>query len=94
MRRLIAALSVLAVLLTASLAFAAVTVRYHNADSKDYEWEAVCSGSHKTVKFGHSRTASTTIQGSGPCKVKTPNGEVTLKGGEHIEIKDATITIK
>ena len=46
------------------------------------------------VKFGSSRTASTTIQGSSPCKVTTPKGVVTLKGGEKIEIKDGKITIK
>ncbi len=76
------------------MASAAVTVRYYNKDSKSYEWPAVCSGSKYKVKFGASRTASTTIQGSSPCKVKTPNGEVTLKGGEKIEIKNAKITIK
>ena len=94
MRRLIATVSGLAVLLSASAALAGVTVRYYNTDSKDYAWPAVCHGSHYTVKFGHSRTASTTIQGSSPCVVTTPHGKVTLKGGEHIEIKNATITIK
>lgn len=91
---LLSALAVSAFFLTSSVASAAVTVRYYNKDSKSYEWEAVCSGSKKTVKFGASRTASTTIQGSGPCKVKTPHGEVTLKGGEKIRIKDGKITIE
>lgn len=85
---------VLAVLFTSSVALAGVTVRYYNKDSKDYEWEAVCHGSRYKAKFGASRTASTTIQGSSPCTVKTPNGDVVLKGGEKIEIKNATITIK
>ena len=75
-------------------AFAAVTVRYYNKDSKDYEWDAVCSGSKKKVKFGRSRTASVTIQGSGPCKVTTEDGVVELSGGERIEIKNGKITIK
>jgi hypothetical protein len=82
------------VLFSSSVALAAVTVRYYNKDSRNYVWEAVCSGSKKTVKFGASRTASTTIQGSGPCKVKTPHGVVVLKGGENIEIKNGKVTIK
>lgn len=85
---------VLAVALTSSLAWAAVTVRYHNGDSKDYQWEAVCHGSHYKVKFSHSTTSSATIQGSSPCTVKTPAGDVVLKGGENIEIKNGKITIK
>jgi len=93
-KKTLCALAVCTAFFTSSVASAAVTVRYYNKDSKSYEWQAVCSGSKKTVKFGGSRTASTTIQGSGPCKVKTPKGEVTLKGGEKIEIKDGKITIK
>ena len=93
MRKVLAALTALGVFAFSATAFAGVTVRYYNKDSQNYEWEAVCSGSKKTVKFGSSRTASVTIQGSGPCKVKTPNGEVELSGGENITIKNATITI-
>jgi hypothetical protein len=94
MRKIIMLLAVFGVLFSASLAFAAVTVRYHNSDSTTYEWKATCSGSSKSVEFGSSRTASVTIQGSGPCTVHTPNGDVELSGGEKIEIEDATITIK
>jgi hypothetical protein len=90
----LSALALSALFLSSSVASAAVTVRYYNKDSKNYAWDAVCSGSKTTVKFGSSRTASTTIQGSGPCKVKTPKGEVTLKGGEKIRIKDGKITIE
>ena len=75
-------------------AFAAVTVRYYNKDSTAYTWDAVCSGTHLTVTFDSSRTSSTTIQGSGPCTVKTDSGEVTLSDGANIEIKDGKITIK
>ena len=81
-------------LLASSFAFAAVTVRYYNKDSKNYEWPAKCSGSKYTVKFTSSTTGSTTIQGSAPCVVKAPGGEVTLEGGEKIEIKDGKITVK
>lgn len=82
------------IMMFAGTAFAAVTVRYYNKDSKTHTFEAVCSGSKKKVTFKASTTSSTTIQGSGPCKVKTSAGEVTLKGGEKIEIKNGKITIK
>lgn len=78
----------------ATAASAAVTVEYHNGDSKNYEWPAKCSGSSYTVKFSSNTTGATTIQGSSPCVVKAPGGEVTLKGGEKIDIKDGKITIK
>lgn len=94
MRKALMLLIVFGMLFSAAIAFAAVTVRYHNTDSTSYEWEATCSGSSKTVEFGASRTASTTIQGSGPCTVETPNGDVELSGGEKIKIEDATITIE
>lgn len=84
----------LGVSLFALSADAAVTVRYHNGDSKKYTFEAVCSGSHTSVTFDGSTTASATIQGSGPCKVKDAGGEVTLKGNETIEIKDGRIRVK
>ena len=85
------ALGISLVSLTAS---AAVTVRYYNRDSQKHSFEAVCSGSKYVVHFDGSTTSSTTIQGSGPCTVKTGAGEVTLKGGENIEIEKGKITIK
>ena len=75
-------------------AFAAVTVRYHNGDSQKHTMDAVCSGSRTSVTFSSSTTGSATIQGSGPCKVKHAGGEVSLKGGEQIEIKNGKITVK
>ncbi len=87
------------VLLTASLAAfsvsAAITVDYENKDSKEYKWEAVCSGAKTSgVTFRRGTTSASSIQGSAPCTVKTDGGEVVLKGGEKIEIKDGKITIK
>ncbi len=93
MKRMSAAAFGLATLMLAGQAMAYVTVRYYNKDSKAHVAEAVCSGSKKEVKFGSSRTASVTIQGSGPCTVTLGN-TVELKGGENIEIKDGKITIK
>jgi hypothetical protein len=94
MSRLLPTVLAATVLLSATAAYAAVTVRYYNKDSVSHTYDAVCSGSKKTVEFGSSRTASVTIQGSGPCVVKTPHGDVSLSGGENIEIKDGKITIK
>ena len=90
----ISALIFLGISLFSLTASAAVTVRYYNRDSRKYTFDAVCSGSKYTVTFDGSTTSSTTIQGSGPCKVKDAGGEVELKGGEHIEIKDGRIQIK
>lgn len=81
-------------LLTSLTASAAVTVRYHNSDSKKHEFEATCSGSKYKAVFDGSTTSSHTIQGSAPCVVHTAAGNVTLKGGENIEIKDGKITVK
>lgn len=74
-------------------AFAAVTVRYYNKDSQSYTWNAVCSGTNLTVTFDSSRTSSTTIQGSGPCTVKTGNGDVQLSDGANITIQNGKITV-
>jgi len=94
MSRFSALVVFLIMILWTSTAFAAVTVRYYNKDSKEHTFEAVCSGSKKSVTFKGSTTSSVTIQGSGPCTVKTGKGDVVLKGGEKIEIKDGKITIK
>jgi hypothetical protein len=94
MKKLVGALALGTCLGVATAASAAVTVQYHNGDSKNYEWSAKCSGSSYTVKFSASTTGATTIQGSAPCVVNAPGGDVTLKGGEKIDIKDGKITIK
>ncbi|AKQ63814.1 hypothetical protein A176_000726 [Myxococcus hansupus] len=80
--------------LFASSASAAITVRYYNRDSRGHTWPVVCSGVKTSVTFGKSQTASVTIQGSGPCSVKTDAGTVVLKGGEDLEIKDGRIQVK
>ena len=81
------------ILLSGSTAFASETIRYYNRDSQSYTWTVVASGTKRTVQFDKSCTASVTLQGSGPYKIETPSGSVTLKGGEKIEIKDAKIII-
>ena len=86
-------LIVAAALVFSTTSFAAVTVRYHNGDSTKHEFDAVCSGSKQTLKVDGSTTGSSTIQGSGPCKVKHAGGEVELKGGEKIEIKNGKISV-
>ncbi|MFZ5442037.1 MAG: hypothetical protein ACOZQL_18670 [Myxococcota bacterium] len=88
MLRSLIALSVVA----ASSSFAAVTVRYHNGDSTKHTFDAVCSGSKSTLVTDGNTTGSATIQGSGPCKVSHAGGEITLSGGENIEIKNGKIS--
>ncbi|QQR43463.1 hypothetical protein JKA73_31240 [Myxococcus xanthus] len=94
MKTKLAAMTLVASLLASSAAWAAVTVRYYNRDSRDHSWSVVCSGVKTSVTFGKSQTASVTIQGSGPCSVKTDAGTVVLKGGEDLEIKNGRIQVK
>lgn len=72
-------------------ASAAVTVRYYNKDSQKHTFTAICSGSKTSVTFDASTTSSTTIQGSGPCKVETTHGIVELKQDDKIEIHNGAI---
>lgn len=85
---------VIVAMLASASAFAAVTVRYHNGDSSKRTFDAVCSGSKSQLVVDGNTTGSSTIQGSGPCKVKHAGGEVELKGGENIEVKDGKISVK
>ncbi|MFP2960061.1 hypothetical protein ACLEPN_20095 [Myxococcus sp. 1LA] len=94
MKTKFAAVTLVASLLSSSAAWAAVTVRYYNRDSQGHTWPVVCSGVKTSVTFDKSKTASVTIQGSGPCSVKTDAGTVVLKGGEDLEIKDGRIQVK
>jgi hypothetical protein len=82
-----------AVLLTVSTSFAAVTIRYYNKDSKEYTFKVKMDGSSKEVTFGGSRTASVTIQGGGTkCIISTPCGDIEIKDGANITIKDGCIS--
>ena len=73
MKKLLASTGFLAIVGTATLAYASATLRYYNEDSKDYTWKATCSGSEYDVTFDHSKTSSVTIQGSTPCTIHTPS---------------------
>lgn len=84
----------LLLLAVSSIQAGSVYVQYYNKDSKSYTYEAKCSGMTYKVTFDASKTAATTIQGSGPCVIETPNGKVELKDGNKIEIKDGKIEIK
>lgn len=75
-------------------AVAAVSIRYYNKDSVDHKFSVKMNGSTKSVEFGKSRTATTTIQGSDTsAKIMTKCGEVTVNDGAKIEIKDGCIKI-
>lgn len=93
MNKTYALIAALLITLISATAFAAVTVRYYNKDSKSYTFDAKCSGSSTKISFSASTTSSATLQGSAPCIVKAGN-TVTLNGGEKIEIKDGKIIIK
>lgn len=91
MKKLLAATGFAAIAGIASLAYASATLRYYNEDSKDYTWKATCSGSDYDVKFEHSRTSSVTIQGSTPCMLHTPGGDLKITGDANIRIKDGKV---
>jgi len=72
----------------------AVTLRYYNKDSKSHTFKVKMSGSTKEVKFDASKTSSVTIQGgSNECVITCDCGEVKVKGGDHITIKNGCITV-
>lgn len=88
-------LSILIVFIFIGTSMAAVTLRYYNKDSKTYTFKVKMSGSTKEVKFNSSTTSSVTIQGNATeCIIICECGEVKVKGGDKIEIKDGCITVK
>lgn len=85
-------LAILAV--SAGSVFSAVTIRYYNKDSKSWTFTVKMDGSTKEVTFDSSRTATVTIQGGGTkCIIKTNCGDIEIKDGANIEIKDGCIKI-
>jgi hypothetical protein len=94
MKKLATATTFTALLLAASTAFAGVTLRYYNEDSKDYTWTATCSGSDTKVTFDHSKTSSVTIQGSPKCVLHTDKGDVTFTADAKVHIKDGKLTVE
>ncbi|MCI5056675.1 MAG: hypothetical protein MRY83_11235 [Flavobacteriales bacterium] len=76
-----------------TMAANALTVRYYNKDSENYEFKVKCNGSTKSVEFGSSRTSSTSIQSCSEAVIYTECGEVTVKDGDKITIKDGCITV-
>lgn len=74
---------------------AAVTLRYYNKDSKSYTFKVKISGSSTTVTFDASKTSSVTIQGgSEEAIISCACGDVKVKQGDNVEIKDGCITVK
>ena len=73
-------------------AFSAVTIHYYNKDSKSHTFKVKIDGSYKEVTFDGSKTSDVTIQGGATeCIIYTDCGEVTIKAGAKIEIKDGCI---
>ncbi len=84
-----------ALVFISSFLHASVTIRYYNKDSQSHNMDVKISGSSKTVEFGSSRTTSVTIQGgSDVCVISTSCGDITVKDGDSIEIKNGCITVK
>ena len=76
-----------------NMAFA-ITLRYYNKDSKDHEFKVKTCGSTKKVKFDKSKTSSVTIQsGCSDAVIYDKCGEVKVKTGDKITIKDGCIKI-
>lgn len=72
--------------------FGAVTISYYNKDSKSITLKVKIDGSTKEVTFDGSKTSSVTIQGGATeCIIITSCGEVKIKSGDKIEIKDGCI---
>lgn len=86
--------TLLACVLLAGQANAAVTVDYQNRDSQEHVFSAKCSGSSSSITFEGNTTGAATLQGSAPCVVQTAHGEVVLKGGEKVEIRNGVISIQ
>ncbi len=86
------ALTLIAAVAVAANLFAAVTIRYYNKDSKNYTFKVKIDGSYKEVTFDASKTSNVTIQGGDrEVIIYTSCGEIKVKDGANIEIKDGCI---
>lgn len=73
---------------------AAVTLRYYNRDSQSYTFKVKISGSTTTVVFDASKTSSVTIQGgSEEAIISCACGDVKVKQGDKVEIKDGCVKV-
>jgi hypothetical protein len=74
--------------------FGAITIRYSNKDSKSLVIKFTLDGNSKEVTFAAHKTSSVTIQSSSSkCYLETKCGEIELKDGDTIEIKDGCIKL-
>jgi len=77
-----------------SSAFSAINIHYYNKDSKSITLKVKLDGVTKEVTFDASKTSDVTIQGGAKeCIIITSCGEVKIKDGAKIEIKDGCIKI-
>lgn len=91
-------LSILSIAILSGITYSAINsvyLRYYNKDSETHTFEVKIAGSTSKVEFGSSRTASVTIQGgSSSAVIKCKCGDVTVKDGDEIEIKDGCVKVK
>lgn len=93
MKKFISAISLAALLATST--FGSVYVEYYNRDSETHVFEAKDGSQKRKVEFRGSVTSAETIQ-CGPSEtiIYTKCGEVKVKHGDKIEIKDGCIKVK
>jgi len=73
----------------------AVTLKYINKDSKDYEFKVKSCGSTTKVEFDKSKTSTVTIQtGCSDAVIFDKCGEVKVKQGDKVIIKDGCIKVE
>lgn len=83
-----------ALMLFTGNAFCSVFIEYENKDSKVYTFKVRIDGTDKEVKFENA-TAAVTIQGGNKtCVIETPCGNVEVKDGAKVYIKDGCIKFK
>jgi len=84
----------LVLIMSVIVSFAAVSVRYQNKDSKSHTFKVKIEGRTTEVTFDKG-TSNVTIQGNAKeCIIYCECGEVKVKAGDELEIKDGCIKVK
>lgn len=72
--------------------FGSVKIHYFNKDSKSQTFKVKIDGSYTEVTFAPNKTSNITVPGSATeCIIYTSCGEVTINGGDKIEIRNGCI---
>lgn len=88
------ALFSLVLIMSVIVSFAAVSVRYQNKDSKTHTFKVKIEGRTTEVTFKPG-TSNVTVQGNAKeCVIFCDCGEVKVKAGDELEIKNGCIKVK